>query len=145
MNISIPARFQEDLAFIVVAALAIGIAASSVAGSSQDAFAAENTATMDKMMSAMVFKPSGDIDRDFAAMMIAHHQGAIDMARSELRYGRNEPLRRIAQGIVVEQQQEIEAMHLALDRPLRLPSAWPTQGAICSTAAPSLTINQPTY
>ena len=145
MNISIPARFHEDVAFIIVAAAAIGIAASSVAGSNQDAFAAENTAAMDKMMSAMVITPSGDIDRDFAAMMIPHHQGAIDMAQSELRYGRNEPLRRIAQGIIVEQQQEIAAMHLALDRPLRLPSAWPTQGAICSTAAPSLTINQPTY
>jgi uncharacterized protein (DUF305 family) len=46
-------------------------------------------------------------------MMIAHHQGAIDMAKAELRHGRNEQLRRIAQGIVVEQQQEIEAMRLA--------------------------------
>ena len=101
---------------------------------------------MQTMMRAMDAAPiTGNADVDFAAMMIPHHQGAIDMAQSELRYGRNEPLRRIAQGIIVEQQQEIAAMHLALDPPLRLPSAWPTQGAICSTAAPSLTINQPTY
>jgi Domain of unknown function (DUF305) len=49
---------------------------------------------------------------------VPHHQGAIDMAQAELRYGHNEQLRRIAQEIVVEQQQEIVAMHLALGQPL---------------------------
>jgi uncharacterized protein (DUF305 family) len=33
--------------------------------------------------------------------MVPHHQGAIDMAQAELRYGHNEQLRRIAQGIIV--------------------------------------------
>jgi uncharacterized protein (DUF305 family) len=47
-------------------------------------------------------------------MMIPHHQGAIDMAVAELRYGRNEQLRRIAQEIIVDQEQEIQAMRLAL-------------------------------
>ena len=79
------------------------------------------------MMSAMDIKSSGDIDRDFTAMMIPHHQGAIDMAQSELRYGRNEQLRRIAQEIIVEQQQEIVAMNLALGRPPPPPGAAPTQ------------------
>jgi uncharacterized protein (DUF305 family) len=69
---------------------------------------------MDRMMVGMAVPPSGDVDRDFAAMMIAHHQGAIDMAQAMLRYGTNEPLRRIAQGIIVEQQQEIAAMRLAI-------------------------------
>ena len=41
-------------------------------------------------------------------MMIPHHQGAIDLTVLEIRYGRNERLRRIAQEIVVTQQQEIE-------------------------------------
>ena len=45
-----------------------------------------------------------------AAMMIPHHQGAIDMAKVELIYGRDPVLRRLAQGIIVEQQQEIELM-----------------------------------
>ena len=41
------------------------------------------------------------------------------MAQAFLRYGRNEQLRRIAQEIIVEQQQEIPAMRLALgDSPL---------------------------
>lgn len=55
-------------------------------------------------MAELVIKTSGDIDRDFATMMIPHHQGAIDMTQSELRYDSNEQLRRIAQGIIVEQQ-----------------------------------------
>jgi len=51
-------------------------------------------------------------------MMAPHHQGAIEMARAELRYGHNEPLRRIAQEIIVTQTQEIAAMRLALGQPL---------------------------
>jgi hypothetical protein len=81
-------------------------------------FLAENTAAMDKMMADMAIQPTGDIDADFAAMMIPHHQGAIDMAVAYLRYGKNEQLRRIAQEIIVEQQQEIAVMRLALGRPL---------------------------
>jgi hypothetical protein len=49
------------------------------------------------------------------------------MALSELRYGKNEQLRRIAQEIIVEQQQEINAMHLALGQPLSPAAPAPTQ------------------
>ncbi len=80
-------------------------------------FLAENAAAMDRMMAGMALPPSGDVDRDFVAMMIAHHQGAIDMAQALLRHGANEQLRRIAQGIVIEQQQEIAAMRLAIGEP----------------------------
>ena len=69
---------------------------------------------MTKMMNDMEIKPSGYIDRDFVAMMSPHHQGAIDMAIAELRYGKNEQLRRIAQEIIVDQMQEIAAMKLAI-------------------------------
>jgi hypothetical protein len=90
-------------------------------------FLAENGAAMDKMMANMDIKPSGDVDVDFSAMMIPHHQGAIDMALAELRYGKNEQLRRIAQEIVVEQQQEIIAMRMALGQPLPPSAAAQTQ------------------
>lgn len=73
---------------------------------------------MTKMMDGMSVKPTGDVDHDFVAMMEPHHQGAIDMAQAELRYGHNDQLRRIAQEIIVEQQQEIVAMRLALGQPL---------------------------
>jgi uncharacterized protein (DUF305 family) len=79
------------------------------------AFLAENDAAMAKMMRDMTVKPTGDIDRDFVAMMVPHHQGAIDMARAVLRYGKNESIRRLAQEIVIEQSQEITAMHRAVD------------------------------
>lgn len=90
-------------------------------------FAAENDAAMTRMMAGMSIKPSGDVDRDFADMMTAHHQGAIDMALAELRHGGNEQLRRIAQEIIVEQQQEIAAMRLALGQPLPPSAPAPTQ------------------
>ncbi len=90
-------------------------------------FLSENDAAMDRMMAGMAVKPSGDVDQDFAAMMIPHHQGAIDMAQAELRHGRNELLRRIAQEIIVDQQQEIGAMRLALGQPLPASVASPDQ------------------
>jgi len=88
--------------------------AQQAATSEESAFLAENEAAMSKMMSAMEAKPTGDVDRDFVAMMAPHHQGAIDMAVLELRYGKNEQLRRIAQEIIVSQMQEIAAMKLAI-------------------------------
>jgi uncharacterized protein (DUF305 family) len=57
---------------------------------------------------------TGDPDHDFAAMMIPHHQGAVDMARAELLYGKDPVLRRLAQEIIVTQEQEIEVMLLRL-------------------------------
>jgi galactose-1-phosphate uridylyltransferase len=90
-------------------------------------FQAENIAAMNKMMADMAIEYSNDIDRDFASMMIPHHQGAIDMAVAELRYGHNEQLRRIAQEIIVDQLQEITAMRLALSDSLPASSAAATQ------------------
>ncbi|MCK5908442.1 MAG: DUF305 domain-containing protein [Caulobacter sp.] len=80
-------------------------------------FMSANDAAMIKMMADMDIKPSGDVDRDFVNMMIPHHQGGIDMAIAELRYGKNEQLRRLAQEIIVAQQQEIAAMRLAVGQP----------------------------
>lgn len=62
-------------------------------------------------------KMTGNPDIDFAAMMIPHHQGAIEMAKIELQYGTDPRLRRLAQEIIVTQQSEIELMQLALKRP----------------------------
>ena len=95
--------------------------------SDEAAYLAENDAAMTKMMNDMTVKPTGDVDRDFVAMMIPHHQGAVDMARAVLRYGHNEQLRRIAQEIIVDQLQEIAAMRLAVGEPLPPPIPSPTQ------------------
>jgi uncharacterized protein (DUF305 family) len=81
-------------------------------------YLAENISAMTKMMVDMAIRPSGDVDTDFVAFMVPHHQGAIEMAQAELRYGRNEPLRRMAQEIIVTQLQEITAMRLSLGQAL---------------------------
>ncbi len=91
---------------------------------------------MNKMMADMTIKPTGDVDRDFVTMMVPHHQGAIDMARAELKYGRNEQLRRMAQEIIVTQQQEIAAMRLAVGDPLPPSVASPTQPDAAPAARP---------
>lgn len=95
------------------------------------AFLADNVTAMTKMMGDMGIRPSGDVDNDFVAMMIPHHQGAVDMARAELKFGRNERLRRMAQEIIVTQQQEILAMRLAIGGPID------SQPSLLSAAMPS--------
>ena len=87
---------------------------------------------MNKMMSDMVIKPTGDVDRDFVAMMTPHHQGAIEMAQSVLRSGRNEQIRRLAQEVIVMQQQEVAAMRLAIGDPL--PPSIPSPTQVSSTS-----------
>jgi DUF305 family protein family protein len=87
----------------------------------------ENDAAMNKMMADMVIKPTGDVDRDFVSMMTPHHQGAIDMAQAVLRHGRNEQIRRLAQEVIVTQQQEIAAMRLAVGETLPPSRPSPTQ------------------
>jgi Domain of unknown function (DUF305) len=92
----------------------------AVAAGSEVGFLAANDAAMNKMMANMAIRPMGDGDRDFVAMMVPH-QGAIDMAQAELLYGHNQTLLRIAREIVVEQQQEIAAMRLAVGEPASRP------------------------
>lgn len=60
--------------------------------------------------------PTGNQDRDFARMMIAHHQGAIDMARVQLARGTDPGLRKMAGEIIAAQQQEIAQLNAYLDR-----------------------------
>ena len=105
----------------------------------ETSFLSENDSAMNKMMADMTIKPSGDVDRDVVAMMVPHHQGAIDMAQAVLRYGRNEQLRRLAQEIVVTQQQEIAAMHLALGDALPPPVVSPTQATPVPVSDPQPT------
>lgn len=83
---------------------------------SQAAFYREMSRAKVRMHTGMKIAPSGDTDRDFARMMIAHHQGAIDMALVQLKLGGDERLKRLAQSIIVEQGQEIAYLRNLLDR-----------------------------
>jgi hypothetical protein len=97
------------------------------ASTAEAPYLADNVSAMTKMMIDMGIQPSGDVDTDFVAMMVPHHQGAIEMAQAELRYGHNETLRRMAQEIIVTQQQEVAAMRLALGQQLPPSVASPDQ------------------
>ena len=88
-------------------------------------FAASTDKTFDQLMgdamsvmhSGMHSAPhTGDPDRDFVTMMIPHHQGAIDMAKALLLYGKDEQLKRLAQEIIADQQNEVQLMQLWLSK-----------------------------
>jgi uncharacterized protein (DUF305 family) len=109
-------RIAPSIAIVVLvrsAALLTSVTAASEVGpltEPERSFLASTQASMRTMMASMERPPHGDVDQDFIGQMIPHHQGAIDMAKAELRYGRNQQLRRLAQEIIVEQQAEIVVM-----------------------------------
>jgi len=71
----------------------------------------ELMASMDKMHMAMgAIERSGNSDVDFVRLMLPHHRAAIDMAKSQLLYGKDAQMRRLAQEIITDQQLEIELM-----------------------------------
>jgi uncharacterized protein (DUF305 family) len=126
-------HFVKSLGFLVALVVTAGVGLNALAQAPSPAdrteapFLAENEAAMNKMMADMNVKPTGDVDRDFVAMMVPHHQGAIDMAKIMLRYGHNEQLRRLAQEIIVTQQQEITTMRLTIGETLPPSAAAPAQ------------------
>ena len=75
----------------------------------------ELVGSMNVMHAAMAsVRPSGDNDADFVKLMLPHHQAAIDMAKTQLAYGQDPQMRRLAQEIITDQQSEIELMQLWL-------------------------------
>src|ERR1700722_15721790 len=73
-------------------------------------------ASMQTMMKNMHVKPTGDTDKDFVLMMMPHHQGAIDMAKVELQFGKDPELRQLATDIVTAQEKEIAEMKAWLEK-----------------------------
>lgn len=65
---------------------------------------------MHRMHQNMTIPYTGDTDTDFAAGMIPHHQAAIDMARIELKFGKDRTMRSLAKSIIVAQEEEIAWM-----------------------------------
>jgi uncharacterized protein (DUF305 family) len=91
-------------------------------GSTSMAFMQHMNASMTEMDGAMKAAPmNGNVDHDFATMMIPHHTGAIDMAKAELLYGKDPTMRRLAQEIVIDQRSEIDVMNIWLAKQSKVP------------------------
>lgn len=72
---------------------------------------------MEAMHAAMAdIEPSGNEDADFVNLMLPHHQAAVGMARTELLYGKDPQMRRLAQEIIADQESELQLMRLWLSR-----------------------------
>lgn len=78
-------------------------------------YATDMNAGMAKMMNDMHAPGyTGDPDIDFLAMMIPHHEGAVDMARLVLQHGDDPVTRKLAEDIIASQRVEIEGMQRRL-------------------------------
>ena len=91
---------------IATTLLAIPVALQASQHASTEAF----KDSMTKMHQAMMVEYTGNADVDFVKSMIPHHQGAIDMAKIELQFGKDPELRRMAEQIIAAQEKEIAEM-----------------------------------
>lgn len=84
------------------------LASHQPGGVISEPFAMESMMAMDKMMKANDLRVlTGDIDQDFASLMIDHHQSAIDNSESLLDFGQTDDMRSLAMKIAEDQQGEI--------------------------------------
>ena len=82
--------------------------ATSAAGDA--ASVKEFKAVNDKMHKDMGIAFTGNTDVDFVRGMIPHHQGAIEMAEVQLKYGKDAKIRKLAKDIIKAQKSEIAMM-----------------------------------
>lgn len=86
-------------------------ASAAASPAAQTRFEADMSAGMARMMSDMHgLGYTGNPDRDFLAMMIPHHEAAVDMARLLLIHGRDPLVRQLAEEIIASQTVEIAGM-----------------------------------
>jgi uncharacterized protein (DUF305 family) len=118
---------------LLIPFLACSFAASAIAQAptGPDPDWSKLIASMDKMHMAMgTIDRSGNADVDFVRLMLPHHQAAVDMARTQLAYGKDPEMRRLAQKIITDQQSEIALMQgwLKQQQPAQVETS-PTAGA----------------
>lgn len=67
-------------------------------------------ASREVMHQAMQVTPTGNVDVDFVANMIPHHEGAVAMAKVVLEKGKDPELKKLAEDIITAQEKEISFM-----------------------------------
>ena len=77
--------------------------ASADAPASTKAYEAAMAGMMKNMMAPLTGKP----EIDFMQSMIPHHQGAIDMAKAVLQYGKDPEVKTVAENVIKAQESEI--------------------------------------
>ena len=99
------------LLFLAGAALATPAAAQMTMDPADNPADKEFIGAMHDMMMGMhQSMPTGNTDKDFVRMMLPHHQAAVDMAKTELKYGKDPDLKALATDIVAAQDKEIAMM-----------------------------------
>ena len=96
-----------------------GAAAPGTAAQGTTAVSPSTAAFMaanEKMHRDMAITYTGNADRDFAASMIPHHEGAIAMARVQLAHGRDPGMRSLAEAVIRAQEGEIATLRAFLAR-----------------------------
>ncbi len=104
-----------DPAAILAAAFAIVLAAGAIHAEGKDQATREYIEANKKMHHGMTIEYTGDADLDFVRGMIPHHQGAVDMAKTQLTYGTDEELKSLSRAIIEAQEREIAFMRTWLE------------------------------
>lgn len=101
---------MSKLTILLACAFGVMLGGFAAAAVEEDPAVKGYMAAMQIMHKDMMVDYTGDPDVDFVRGMIPHHQGAIDMAKVELAYGKDPEIRKLAEDVIAAQEKEIAMM-----------------------------------